>query len=658
VPLPSDLQLTTVQGDVYLGPSAEPPANGSTVTFELEQTVVVGTPPVAVFDDARTVAIDTAGHFTIPVLTITTGPALTYLVTFNLADDDVKKPTISPRRVAITASGSPVNYWSLAPAEPPVVPVIYTRPNAAETITGQWQFQIAPLGPGGTPLGSGGSGTSDHNVLTNRSADNQHPMSAITGLVAALAGKQATGSYLTTAQRAAVNGVAPLDGTGKVPTANLPSLAVGDTYTVATTSALTSLTAADMGDIGIVEDNGNGEPATYRLAGTGSPLVLANWVLLPSPFRDRATHIGTQPRSTISDFDAGVDARIQTKVIAGTNVTVTTDGSGNRVISSTAGGGGGGSSAYTVVAKTAGYTLTAADFDGATLLALDSASDQTLTVPAGLSVTAGQFVTLAQRGTGRWVVTPGSTVGAASKRATFETGTDGAPIAGAFDSSAGTMLYEADAAFEGNMGAVANLVASTASYGGFTTTGTTQTFRWVGQIPAAPMTYNARIIRGVQGSGVMSWEIRATTSGVLDLINTAGTAVNFSKVSGGATFSYAAGTTYTLEGSINSSTGAYLVNIYAGRWTGTGATVATITGTATTFAATTEIRFGNMNGAATTSSIRFDDVAVGTALPIGAGGGVAVRAVGNEMKTGGQYAETSLRCDATDVYWHKGETAA
>lgn len=40
-------------------------------------------------------------------------------------------------------------------------------------------------------------GTSDHTKLENRDADNQHPMSAITGLTDALAGKQPTGNYLT-----------------------------------------------------------------------------------------------------------------------------------------------------------------------------------------------------------------------------------------------------------------------------------------------------------------------------------------------------------------------------------------------------------------------------------------------------------------------------
>ncbi len=40
---------------------------------------------------------------------------------------------------------------------------------------------------------SGGSGTSNHAQLANRNAADQHPMTAITGLAGALAGKAETG---------------------------------------------------------------------------------------------------------------------------------------------------------------------------------------------------------------------------------------------------------------------------------------------------------------------------------------------------------------------------------------------------------------------------------------------------------------------------------
>ena len=48
------------------------------------------------------------------------------------------------------------------------------------------------------PLPAGGSGgTSDHSKLINRGNADQHPMSAVTGLVEALGGKQPAGDYLT-----------------------------------------------------------------------------------------------------------------------------------------------------------------------------------------------------------------------------------------------------------------------------------------------------------------------------------------------------------------------------------------------------------------------------------------------------------------------------
>lgn len=60
-------------------------------------------------------------------------------------------------------------------------------------------------GGGGEPGGGGGSdgGTTDHRKLTNRSAGDQHPISAITGLFEALAGKVES-SELQTAINAAL----------------------------------------------------------------------------------------------------------------------------------------------------------------------------------------------------------------------------------------------------------------------------------------------------------------------------------------------------------------------------------------------------------------------------------------------------------------------
>ena len=60
-----------------------------------------------------------------------------------------------------------------------------------------WDAEIGDYVDTGIVASGGGGGTTDHSKLTNRGADDQHPMSAITGLVDALAKKQPTGDYLT-----------------------------------------------------------------------------------------------------------------------------------------------------------------------------------------------------------------------------------------------------------------------------------------------------------------------------------------------------------------------------------------------------------------------------------------------------------------------------
>lgn len=56
---------------------------------------------------------------------------------------------------------------------------------------------VAAINEARQACGGGAGGTSDHQKLSNRDAADQHPIGAITGLDAALAGKQPTGNYLT-----------------------------------------------------------------------------------------------------------------------------------------------------------------------------------------------------------------------------------------------------------------------------------------------------------------------------------------------------------------------------------------------------------------------------------------------------------------------------
>lgn len=70
------------------------------------------------------------------------------------------------------------------------------------------------------------------------------------------------------------NGLATLDGAGKVPTTQLPALAINDVFTVASQAAMLALTA-QRGDIAIRTDVGK----TFVLS-TDSPGTLADWVEL------------------------------------------------------------------------------------------------------------------------------------------------------------------------------------------------------------------------------------------------------------------------------------------------------------------------------------------------------------------------------------------
>ena len=72
-------------------------------------------------------------------------------------------------------------------------------PNAETGTWWVWNAESGAYEDTGISYGTGGSGggVTDHEKLTGRDKADQHPMSAITGLEDALAGKQPTGTYLT-----------------------------------------------------------------------------------------------------------------------------------------------------------------------------------------------------------------------------------------------------------------------------------------------------------------------------------------------------------------------------------------------------------------------------------------------------------------------------
>lgn len=81
---------------------------------------------------------------------------------------------------------------------------------------------------------------------------------------------------------------------------------------------------------------------------------------------------------------------------------------GSAWVAAFTGGGGGSGPSLTVDTKTASYTLAAGDFDGETLIAMNVASGNTVTLNSGLGVTLPVHIT--QIGSGQTTIVAGSGV--------------------------------------------------------------------------------------------------------------------------------------------------------------------------------------------------------------------------------------------------------
>lgn len=106
----------------------------------------------------------------------------------------------------------------------------------------------------------------------------------------------ALASKLDQASKGAAGGVAELDGSGKVPTAQLPALAITETYVVASEAAMLALTA-QKGDVAVRTDLNK----SFILAGT-DPTALADWKELLTP-TDAVLSVNGQTGSVSLDSD-------------------------------------------------------------------------------------------------------------------------------------------------------------------------------------------------------------------------------------------------------------------------------------------------------------------------------------------------------------------
>lgn len=87
-----------------------------------------------------------------------------------------------------------------------------------------------------------------------------------------------TTNYVQTSMLGGNNGVATLDGTGKIPAGQLPALAITDTYVVGSQAAMLALSTANTGDVAVRTDI----TKCFILKGT-SYSTLSDWQELLTP---------------------------------------------------------------------------------------------------------------------------------------------------------------------------------------------------------------------------------------------------------------------------------------------------------------------------------------------------------------------------------------
>ena len=138
--------------------------------------------------------------------------------------------------------------------------------------------------------------------------------SSISGTPTTLSGYGISDAVASSAKGAA-NGVASLDSSGKVPVAQLPSIALVDTFTVSTQAAMLALTA-QTGDVCIRTDLNE----TFILA-VNDPTTLANWKQILTPTGAVASVAGRTGTVTLSSSDiSGLAASATTDTTVASNI--------------------------------------------------------------------------------------------------------------------------------------------------------------------------------------------------------------------------------------------------------------------------------------------------------------------------------------------------
>lgn len=149
----------------------------------------------------------------------------------------------------------------------------YVNLTGAQTVSGVKTFSASPLVPTAAPGTNNTTAASTAFVTAAVAAGGGGVTDGDKGDITVTMG----GSVWTIDNKGAANGIATLDSGGKVPTSQLPALAITDTFVVASQAAMLALTA-EVGDVAVRTDTNE----SYILQASPAS-TLANWVKLLTP---------------------------------------------------------------------------------------------------------------------------------------------------------------------------------------------------------------------------------------------------------------------------------------------------------------------------------------------------------------------------------------
>lgn len=267
--------------------------------------------------------------------------------------------------------------------------------------------------------------TSGTAVYATTSGTAAYSTTSGTASYATLAG-QVTGTAILVSEKGSANGVATLDGSGLVPTAQIPPLAITDTFVVASEAAMLALTA-EVGDVAIRTDVSK----TFILQ-TSPASTLGNWKELLTPADGVTSIIASAPLTGGTITSSGTIGLDQT-ALAITAAQV----SGTAVVFSDLATATVGTAGYATTAGTASYATTS----GTAVYATTSGTASYAT-NAGASDTAGTATYSLTSGTASYATTAGTSVYATNSGTAVYATTSGTA---AYATTSGTATYATNA---------------------------------------------------------------------------------------------------------------------------------------------------------------------------------------------------------------------